>query len=72
MTDSEKMELIADSVDMEVDEISPDTILEELDNWDSVAVLAIISVFNDKFGKFPSAKEILSHKTVGELMESMN
>ena len=71
MTDQEKMECIAESVEMDVSEISPDTVLSELENWDSVAVLSIISVINEKFNKFPSAAEILKYTTVRDLMEAL-
>lgn len=71
MTDLEKMQCIADSVEMEVDELTPDTVLSDLENWDSVAVLSIIAVINENFNRFPSAEDILSFKTVKELMDSM-
>ena len=57
MTDQEKLQCIAESVEMDVSEISPDTVLEDLDNWDSVAVLSIIAVINEKFNRFPSAQD---------------
>ena len=72
MTDNEKMQCIADSVEMEPDELGLDTLLSELENWDSVAVLSIIAVINEKLGRFPSADEILSYKTVGDLMKAMD
>ncbi len=71
MTDQEKLELIAESVDMEVEDLSPDMVLEEIEDWDSVAVLSIIAVFNEKFNKQVSAATIMSYKTVQELMDGM-
>lgn len=66
-----KMESIADSVEMDVAELSPDTVLADLENWDSVAVLSIIAVINEELNKFPSAQEILVCQTVKDLMELM-
>lgn len=66
-----KMESIADSVEMDVAELSPDTVLADLENWDSVAVLSIIAVINEELNKFPSAQEILDCQTVKDLMELM-
>ncbi len=71
MLNGEKMELIAECVDMEVDELTENTILEELDTWDSVAVLSIIAIINEKFERYPNAEEIRTYKTVGDLMEAM-
>ena len=68
MSNEEKLEWIAESVEMEVEELTPDTVLDDLENWDSVAVLSVISVISEKFNRYPNAAEILSYKTVGDLM----
>lgn len=70
MSNEEKMEFIAESVEMEVEELTPDMVLEDLDNWDSVAVLSVISIINEKFDRYPDATEILGYKTIGDLMEA--
>lgn len=72
MSNEEKMEYIAESVEMEVDELSEDTVLNDLENWDSVAVLSIIAVINEKFDRYPKAEEILTYKTVGDLMNALS
>lgn len=71
MTKEEKMAVIAESVEMEVEELAEDMILQDLENWDSVAVLSIISFIGEKFNRFPSASEILQYKTVGDLIKAM-
>lgn len=70
MSNEEKMEFIAESVEMEVEELTPDMALEDLENWDSVAVLSVISIINEKFDRYPDATEILGYKTIGDLMEA--
>ena len=55
---------------MEVDELAPDMILDDLENWDSVAVLSVISIINEEFDRYPDATEILSYKTVKDLMNA--
>lgn len=72
MSNEEKMECIAESVEMEVDELTEDTVLNDLENWDSVAVLSIIAVINEKFDRYPKAEEILTYKTVRDLMNAMS
>ncbi|PWM05247.1 MAG: hypothetical protein DBY03_01905 [Clostridiales bacterium] len=71
MTREEKIEYIAESLDMEVQDISEEHQLADYENWDSIAVLSIISVINEKFNKFPHANEILKCKTVSDLMQTM-
>ena len=56
---------------MDVEELSRDTRFADLENWDSVAVLSIIAAINENFGRYPSAEEILSYKTVKDLMDYM-
>lgn len=70
MSNEEKMEYIAESVEMEVEELTTDMVLEDLENWDSVAVLSVISIINENFDRYPDATEILSYKTIGDLMEA--
>ena len=53
MTQLEKLTEIADILDMDESELTMDCVLDELETWDSVAVLSFISVMNDKFDKFP-------------------
>ncbi|MCI9410877.1 MAG: acyl carrier protein [Eubacterium sp.] len=70
MTREEKIEIIADILEMDDEIIKEDTILEELETWDSVAVLAVISVINEKFDRYPTAEEIKTYKTVQDLMNA--
>ncbi len=71
MTEQEKLIEIADILEMEPEELTPNTVLTELDTWDSVAVLSFISVMNDNFNKFPNAREIRAYETIGDLMDAM-
>lgn len=72
MTEEEKLESIADVLEMETDDISRETILEECEAWDSIAILSVISIINEEFNRFPHADEIKAYKTVGDLMDVMN
>lgn len=49
-----------------------DTIWEEVETWDSVAVLSFIAFMNEKFDKIFHASEIALCKTVGDLMDMMH
>lgn len=71
MTEMEKLTEIADILDVEVDEISKEMILEDIETWDSVAILSFISIMNDEFNKFPNADEIRKYKTIGDLLKAM-
>ena len=71
MTREEKIELIADILEVEPDEVQEDMVLEDFETWDSVAVLSVIAMMDEHFGKYPHASEIRSYIKVGDLMKNM-
>jgi len=71
MDKNKKLELIAETVELEAEDLTEDMLLEDIEAWDSVAVLSIISIMNDEFNKFPNAAEIRAYKTVGDLLNAM-
>lgn len=72
MTEQEKMEELVDVLEMDLGEFDRDTVLEEVETWDSVAVLSFIALMNEKFDKIFYAPEIAVCKTVGDLMDMMH
>ena len=66
MTREEKIEIIADIL-----EVEPDEVQEDMVTWDSVAVLSVIAMMDEHFGKYPHASEIRSYIKVGDLMKNM-
>lgn len=71
MTNQEKLEKIAEIMDLEPEEIKEDAILAEYDEWDSVAVLSFIALMDEEFGKEVRGGEIRKLITVNDLMNIM-
>lgn len=71
MTREEKIEIIADILEVEPDEVQEDMVLEDFETWDSVDVLSVIAMMDEHFGKYPHASEIRSYIKVGDLMKNM-
>ena len=71
MSREEKIEIIADILEVEPDEVQEDMVLEDFETWDSVAVLSVIAMMDEHFGKYPHASEIRSYIKVGDLMKNM-
>ena len=71
MTREQKIEIIADILEVEPDEVQEDMVLEDFETWDSVAVLSVIAMMDEHFGKYPHASEIRSYIKVGDLMKNM-
>ena len=68
MTREEKIEIIADILEVEPDEVQEDMVLEDFETWD---VLSVIAMMDEHFGKYPHASEIRSYIKVGDLMKNM-
>ncbi len=69
MSREERIEIIADILEEDIDSILEDKELTEYENWDSVAILSVISVVNENTGKFLHASDIEKLVTVADLMK---
>lgn len=70
MSEQEKIAALADILELDEEEIDRDLVLDELETWDSIGVLSVISIMNE-FDRFPHADEIRSYRTIGDLMDAM-
>lgn len=71
MTREEKIENIAEILDLEEGEIKEDALLADYEEWDSVAVLSFIALMDEEFDKAVKGAEIRALKTVKDLMDMM-
>ncbi len=71
MTREEKIETIADILEIDVEDVQEETLLEDIETWDSVAVLSLIAVINEQFDRFPLAEELTGLKTIKDLMDTL-
>lgn len=67
----EKMILIEETLDTEEGALSPETLLEDLDEWDSIAALSLIAMLDDNFERTITSDEIKALKTVGDILTYM-
>lgn len=72
MTREEKIEVIADILEADLEEVTEESVLEDFETWDSVAVLGVISAINQETGRFLHASEIIRLKTVADLFELLD
>lgn len=71
MTREEKIENIAEILDLEEGEIKEDALLADYEELDSVAVLSFIALMDEEFDKAVKGAEIRALKTVKDLMDMM-
>lgn len=71
MTDQEKLAALEDMMELDEGTLSPDTVLEELEEWDSLSALSFVVLLGDEFDRQISGKEIRDFQTVQDMMNVM-
>lgn len=71
MTNEKKIELIAEVMDVDPEKLTPETVLETMEEWDSIALISFIAMMDDEFEKIVKGSEIKEKKTVADLMAMM-
>lgn len=69
MTEKEKLELAEEIMDVEEDTLSMDTLLDDIDEWDSLSALTLIVKSKKRWGKVITTEIIDELKTVSDLCE---
>ena len=74
METQNKIKILADEVfQVDQSELTLDTILDSISTWDSMAVLALISVYEEHFQKLDiDGNTIKKFKTINDILETMN
>ena len=67
----EKLALIAETLDAEKELIKQQTALEELEEWDSMGIIAVISMLDKKYKVQLKADQIKALKTVNDILAYM-
>lgn len=62
------IERIIDVMDIE-EEITADTVLEDLEEWDSLSLVSFMAMANAAYGKKVVAADVKMAKTVADLYE---
>ena len=71
MTDQEKIALIEETLEMDEGSLTPDTILEEVDEYTSMAKLSLIVMMDDEFDVKLTGDMIKGFKTVADILAVM-
>lgn len=72
MDTQKKIALLEDMFEMEEGTLKPETELEELEEWDSLAKLSLIVLMDDEFGKKLSGAQIKEFVTIGDILRFMD
>ena len=70
MTQEEKLELLEELFEMD-DKLSPDRELNDIEEYDSIAKLAVMVMFEDEFGKKISGDQMRAFLKVKDILDLM-
>lgn len=71
MSEQEKIALIEENMDLDAGTLASETVLAELDEYDSMAKLGLIVMLDDEFGVKITGDMIKGFKTVGDILAVM-
>jgi len=71
MTNKEKLNLLEELLNIEYDTLTEDTELDQISEWDSMAVISIIAMFDEVFGKIVTPAQVKEFKTIEDIMYEM-
>lgn len=66
-----KLEKLEDLMDIDSGSLTPDLLLSDIEEWDSLSALSYVVMMKDDFGKKISGDEIRAFKTVQDILNTM-
>ena len=67
MTEAEFYELLSEALDVEMSEIYSETLLSDLEEWDSIGQLSFIGLLDDRFGGSVDVEKLEECHTCADL-----
>ena len=71
MTTEEKIALLEDMLELDNGSLIPETVLTDIDEYDSMAKLSLIVLMDDECGKKLTGEQIREFKTVQDILDFM-
>ena len=68
LKDEEKVKIIEEIMEVEFGTIVPETLLDELEEWDSLSALALVALLDSKYGVHVDSNMLKHVKTVRDVM----
>ena len=72
MTQEEKIALLEDMLELDSGSLKPEMELTSIDEYDSMAKLSLIVLFDEECGKKLTGEQIRTFKTVGDILAAMD
>lgn len=72
MDNAKKIELLEEMLDVDFGTLKPEMVLEEIDEWDSMAKISLIVLMDEECGKKLTSTELKQFKTIQDIMNFMD
>ncbi len=72
MTEQEKIALLEETIEADEGTLSPEMLLDDIDEYDSMSKLSIIVMMEDEFGKKLTSADFKEFKTVSDILDVMS
>lgn len=72
MTDQEKIAMLEETWELDEGTLAMDTVLADVDEYDSMAKLSLIVLLDDEFGVKLTGDIIKGFETIGDIVALMN
>lgn len=71
MTNEEKIAMLEDMLELDGGSLTPETVLADVEEYDSMAKLSLIVLMDDEFSKKLTGEQIREFKTVQDILDFM-
>ncbi len=71
MTNEEKITILEELMEVDEGTLTSETLLSNIEEWDSVSFLSFMAMMDEKFGKVVTGSEIKTKETIADLMALM-
>ena len=68
----DKIDLLADLFELEVTDFTPETLLDDLEEWDSLAAISYVVMMDEEFEVVANPDDIKKFKTIQDILDTMN
>lgn len=72
MKQEEKIAMLEDMLELDGGTLKPETVLADVEEYDSMAKLSLIVMMDDEFGKKLTGEQIREFKTVQNILDFMD
>jgi acyl carrier protein len=71
MNTQEKLAALEDIMELDEGTLKPETKLDEIEEWDSLAALSYVVLMGEEFNKKVSGRQIRAFQTVQDILDTM-